>query len=271
MWSFLNDEYLSAQNAKISVADLSVQRGYGVFDFFRTHEGCPLFIEDHLARLEQSASILRLPLTYKRDQLKEIVMKLIRKNDFNSSGIRITITGGVSFDSYSISDPALIITEQKLETPKVMHAGLKLITYEHQRELPAVKSINYLTGIWLHESIQRSGADDVLYTSNGFALELPRSNYFIVTQDGCLVTPASNMLEGVTRKRILKIASGLMPVECRPVSVDEILKASEMFISSTTKRVSPILEINGQKIGNGKAGPITNGLFHALLTEESPN
>ena len=271
MWSFLINEFVSAQNARISVFDLSVQRGYGVFDFFRTHKGYPLYIEDHLARLQQSASILRLTIPYNIDQINEIVMNLIQKNKLGSSGIRITVTGGVSVDSYSISDPVLIITEQKLEMPKVMHAGLKLITYEHQRELPAVKSINYLTGIWLQESIQRSGADDVLYTSNGCALELPRSNYFIITQDGCLVTPASNMLEGVTRKRILKIASGLVPVECRPVSVDEILSASEMFISSTTKRICPVVEINKNKIGNGKPGQITNELFHTLLTEEASN
>jgi len=271
MWSFLLNEYVLTQNARISVSDLSVQRGYGVFDFFRTHDGYPLYIEDHLVRLQQSASILRLTLPYKLDQINEIVMNLIQKNKLSSSGIRITITGGVSIDSYSISDPALIITEQKLEMPEVMNTGLKLITYEHQRELPTVKSINYLTGVWLQESIQRAGADDVLYTSNGFALELPRSNYFIVSQNGHLITPALNMLEGITRKRILKIASGRIPVECRPVSVDEIFTASEMFICSTTKRISPVVKINGHKIGNGKPGQITNELFHALLSEETSN
>jgi branched-chain amino acid aminotransferase len=268
MWSFLINEFVSVQNARISVFDLSVQRGYGVFDFFRTHEGYPLYIEDHLVRLQQSASILRLTLPYNIDQINEIVMNLIQKNKLSSSSIRITVTGGVSVDSYSISDPVLIITEQKLEMPKVMHAGLKLITYEHLRELPSVKSINYLTGVWLQDLIHRSGADDVLYTNNGFAMELPRSNYFIVSQDGHLVTPASNMLEGVTRKRILKIASGLMPVECRPVAVDELFTAAEVFVSSTTKRISPVVKINGYKIGNGKPGQITNELFYALLADE---
>lgn len=271
MWTFLNNEYVPAQNARIPVSDLSVQRGYGVFDFFRTYQGKPLYIEDHLHRLEQSASLLRLPLPYSRDQLKEIVIKLIQKNQLASSGIRITITGGVSVDSYSISHPTLIITEQNLEMAEVMHNGLKLITYEYQRELPRVKSINYLTGVWLQDTIHRSGADDVLYNHNGFALELPRSNFFIVSQDGRLVTPSLNILEGVTRKRILKIASERMPVECRPVSVDELSTAAEMFVSSTTKRISPVLEMNGQKIGNGKPGGITKELFRALLAEEASN
>lgn len=271
MWSFLNNEYVPAHNARISVSDLSVQRGYGVFDFFRTHHGRALYIEDHLLRLEQSASVLRLPLPYSRHQIKEYVMKLIKKNSFFSSGIRITITGGSSLDSYSISDPVLIITEQNMEMTKVMHEGLKLITYQHQRELPTVKSINYLTGVWLQDLIHRSGADDVLYTNNGFAMELPRSNYFIVSQDGRLVTPSLNILEGVTRKRILTIASERMPVECRPVSVDELFTAAEMFVSSTTKRISPIVEINGHKIGNGKPGRVTEELFHALIAEEASN
>ena len=271
MWSFLINEFVSAQNARISVFDLSVQRGYGVFDFFRTHKGYPLYIEDHLARLQQSASILRLTIPYNIDQINEIVMNLIQKNKLSSSGIRITVTGGVSVDSYSISDPVLIITEQYLEMTKVMHEGLKLITYQHQRELPTVKSINYLTGVWLQDLIHRSGADDVLYTNNGFAMELPRSNYFIVSQDGRLVTPSLNILEGVTRKRVLTIASERMPVECRPVSVDELFTAAEIFVSSTTKRISPVVEINGHKIGNGKPGRVTSELFHALIAEEASN
>jgi branched-chain amino acid aminotransferase len=268
MWTFINNEYVPAQNARISVTDLSVQRGYGVFDFFRTHQGRALYIEDHLLRLEKSASVLRLPLPYSRDQIKEIVINLIQKNSFFSSGIRITITGGSSHDSYSISDPVVIITEQNLEMVEVMHKGLKLITYQHQRELPTVKSINYLTGVWLQDLIHRSGADDVLYINNGFALELPRSNYFIVSQDGVLVTPSLNILEGVTRKRILTIASERMPVECRPISVDELFTAAEMFVSSTTKRISPVVEINGHKIGNGKPGRVTKELFQVLIKDE---
>lgn len=86
-----------------------------------------------------------------------------------------------------------------------------------------------------------------------------------------MVTPSLNILEGVTRKRVLTIASERMPVECRPVSVDELFTAAEIFVSSTTKRISPVVEINGHKIGNGKPGRVTSELFHALIAEEASN
>ena len=83
--------------------------------------------------------------------------------------------------------------------------GIELVTWPHQRQLPAVKSIDYVMAIWLQPWMKKNGADDVLYHNNGTVTECPRANFFLVMEDGRLVTPAENILEGVTRKKLLDL------------------------------------------------------------------
>ena len=237
--------------------DLAVQRGYGVFDFFRTINSKFVFIDDHLDRLFYSAQRMTLPLRKTKEELKGILSELSQQNNLPDSGIRVTLTGGYSADGYSLAAPNLIITQKKLPVSDAPLPGIKLITYEHQRQLPDVKTIDYLVAIWLKPYIVQHGADDVLYHSNGIITECPRSNIFIVTEDEKIATPAINILNGVNRKHILKLASKRYTVEERNISIEDVLSAKEVFITSTTKQVLPIVEVNGNKIADGIPGNIT--------------
>jgi D-alanine transaminase/branched-chain amino acid aminotransferase len=160
--------------------------------------------------------------------------------------------------------------QQKLQEPAAdrFASGIKVITHEHQRELPAVKSINYLMGVWLQQKVKEQQAADVLYYKNGIVSEFPRSNVFMITHDGKLVTPAENVLHGITRKQLLQLAAKKYHVEVRAVTIEEIKTAAEVFMTSTTKRLLPIYQIDDVVIGNGKAGPITNLLNADFITME---
>ncbi len=270
MWAFINDKWIQAEDATIPVGDLAIQRGYAVFDFFRTAQGVPLFVNDHLERLVRSAKALRLPVKYSTDELKEIIRELLQKNNLLSSGIRITVTGGVSPDTYTPAEPGIIITQQELvmKGQEDFQKGLHLITHEYVRDLPAIKTINYIMGIWLQQKARIAGADDVLYVKNGYISELPRSNIFVVSYGGSLSTPASNILEGITRKQVLHLSKSLLPaMEC-DISMNDLIKSSEVFVTSTTKRIIPVLTVNGQKIGEGKPGPVTKTLYNSFLELE---
>jgi len=270
MWAFINHEFVEAGKAVLPVSDLSIQRGYGVFDFFRTDEQIPLFIDHHLDRLQHSASVLRLQLPFDNNELKDIVRELINKNNLSSSGIRITVTGGNAADTYNPTTPNLVNTTSPLtmESPFDASKGLHLITEEYVRELPTVKSINYLMGIYLQQKVQDAGAGDVLYVKNGFISELVRSNVFAVTQQNELITSNSNVLYGITRKHILEVAAQTMEVKEKAVSLHEVLTAKEVFVTSTTKRLLPVFSINGNKIGNGNAGTVTAALYQRFLELE---
>jgi branched-chain amino acid aminotransferase len=263
MICFVNGQQLDNTQATLKINDLSILRGYGVFDFFRTVNNKPLFLEDHLDRFYYSAKVAQLPITFSKQELRNQIHQLLEINNLPISGIRIVLTGGCTEDSYTIGAPNLFITQEAISFPtedKYLN-GVKLITYNYLRELPAIKTINYMTGIWLKEEIKKQHAFDALYVNQGQVLELTRSNIFIVTKDDKIVTPANLILKGVSRKIVLEIASSNYDVEERDIDVEELLHAKEAFLTGTTKRILPIVTIDNHKIGNGKPGKITRQLL----------
>ncbi len=271
MDAFVNNIFIDDLEATIGINDLAIQRGYGVFDFFRTQHFVPLFLEDYLNRLFHSASVLRLAIPHSKEEIALIIKELTQRNRIATSGIRLVLTGGYSDDSYNIGRPNFIITQKAIELPseEIFLKGLNIITHDYKRELPAIKSINYLTGIYLQQKISESKADEVLYKNKGNILEFPRANVFIVTQNDTVVTPAEGVLYGITRKKVLEIAQEKYKVEQRVISVAELYQAKEVFFTSTTKRILPVLSVDGYLIGNGEAGEVTKSLFDSFLQMEN--
>jgi len=265
MYSIINGELVKNNDAKILVTDLSIQRGYGVFDFFKIINQQPFYLTDHLERLFRSAEAMRLTGTVTQTELEQMILQLIEKNQFANAGMRITITGGYAEDGYSIATPNLLITQSPLVVNKTMANGLKLITHEYQRQLPHVKTIDYLQAIYLQSYIKEQGADDVLYHSNDEITECPRSNFFVVTKDDVIITPAKNILAGITRKRILALKQ--FNVQERAIALKDLDAIKEAFVSSTTKVVMPVLSIDGKQVNDGLPGKITAQIFEALVAD----
>ncbi len=270
MPTFINDHFVSDEAALLHVSDLSIQRGYGVFDFLRSVNGVPLFAQDHLDRFYNSAKAMHLPMRKTRDELREIINELIKSTGTPETGIRITLTGGNSPDSYHLASPNLIITSNPVRTAteKNFEKGYSVITHAYQRELPHVKSINYLMAIWLQPLLEEMKADDMLYFNKESITEFPRCNVFVVTQNGILATPVNNILQGITRKQVLLLAKDSMEVEERNIPVDELLNAKEIFLTATTKKIIPVLKLNNTPIGDGKPGIITTNLYRKFLELE---
>jgi len=263
--TIVNNELIPADKASLLVSDLSIERGYGVFDFFKTLNGKPIFLEDHLDRFYQSASIMQLPVSRSREQLKAQVQELMQQNKMPDSGIRITLTGGYSKDGYDLSAPNLIITQQPLPPAGGLDTtGIHLVTYAHQRQLAAAKTIDYMMAIWLRAFINQEGAYDVLYHQHNNITETPRTNFFIVTKDDTIVTPSHHILKGVIRKQVLQLATGSFTVAEREITIREVYEAKEAFITSTTKNIWPVVKVDQQIINGGKPGAITKQLSTLL-------
>jgi len=252
------------EKAVLHISDLSIQRGYGIFDFFKVLNGIPVFLDEHLERLYSSAKEMRLRIDYSQDELKNIIFELLHKNNSGDTGVRITLTGGYSTDGYLLSKPNLILSLRAFipQTKEQFEKGIKLITYEHQRQLPHVKTIDYLMGIWLQNVIKQNNADDVLYHQNGIVSECPRSNFFMVTNDNRIITPSKSILKGVIRSKLIEIAKKDFVIEERQVSINEINLAREAFVTSTTKTILPVRQIN-ERIFHGKLH-VTEQLYHSL-------
>jgi branched-chain amino acid aminotransferase len=261
LFVWVNDSLIPSDEANLNIADLAVQRGYGIFDFFKTIDGQPVFLEDHLDRLFRSAVLMRLELKQSRDEIRSKIKRLIESNNLNDSGIKVILTGGFSPDGFNIAEPNLIISQQGFQIPRTMsEKGVSILTHEYQRQFSNAKTLDYLQAIWLQPILKEKKADDVLYYSDGLLRECPRANIFIVTKDQKVLTPESGMLKGVTRKHVLEISGAIYVTEARDVSLEELRNAGEVFITSTTKNILPVVQVDGYVIGDGNPGEVTRTL-----------
>lgn len=261
-YTIVNDQFLPVKEASVLITDLAVQRGYGIFDFFKTINGKLIFLEDHLDRFYRSAEAMHLPVAQNRGQLKSLLLELMEKNQLPNSGIRITLTGGYSPDGYAIAKPNLIIAQAALTiATEIDKKGIKLITHPHQRQLPHVKTLDYLMAVWLQPLIREKGADDVLYHHDGLVKECPRANFFIINKANEVITSAENILKGVVRKQVLSLDSNVFE---REITLDDLHNCKEAFITSSTKNILPVTAIDGRMIGNGFAGAVTTALWEKL-------
>lgn len=269
--AYIHGQIQPLESAFLHVSDLSIQRGYGIFDYFKVQQGKPVFLADYLARFYASAKLMELQVPLPIKALEEVLQQLIEVNNLPLSGVKMILTGGYSANGYDPGEPNLIILQQPLTLPtqEMIAQGIKIITHEFVREIPRAKTINYSTGIRLIKQIQAAGAADVLYYTNGVVTEFPRCNFFIVTKDDVVVTPAEDVLLGVTRKNVLEIARYKYKTEERAVTLQDIAQAKEAFLTSTTKRILPIVQVDDQLVGNGKPGAVTKGLLQELIALEN--
>ena len=268
---FANNNFIPLSEAALPVGDLGVQRGYGIFDFLRVSNNSPLYWDDHLERFFHSAKEMRLPVGLLKADIKSIISELLQKNKLPHSGIRIMLSGGISPDGYQIVTPNLVIIQQPLIPPpdQINEKGYILASYPHQRQMPHVKTTDYLMAIWLQPWLKERGADDILYQQNGIVSECPRSNFFIITKENKIVTPRRNILQGITRKQVLRLAvANGMIVEERDISLDDIRLAKEAFIASSTKRIVPVVQVDDSVFAPCTKESVTRLLYDLLFHKE---
>lgn len=256
--------------ASLHISDLAIQRGYGVFDFIKVQQGHPLFLEDYLDRFYNSAQQMELPVPLSREEFKSVISRLTDKNGLELAGMKMILTGGYSEDGFTPAIPNLLITQQPLNLPSEakVREGIRIMTHDYVREFPSVKSINYMMGIRLISQLKARGAEEVLYYKNGIVSEFPRCNFFIVREDNTVVTPARNILLGITRKNVLHLARKRFEVLEADITLEEVLNAKEVFLTSTTKRILPIVQVDDTVIGNGNPGEVTLTLLQDLIALE---
>jgi len=269
-FAYVNDKIVALHDAFLHVSDLAIQRGYGVFDFLKIKNGHPFFIEHHLDRFFQSAKIMKLTIAHSREVLKKTVHALIEQNEMPESGIKMILTGGYSVDGYQPATSNLIVSQHSLTLPSLeqVEKGIHIITHPYAKEFPEAKTINYTMGIWLLDHLRANAAADVLYYENEIVSEFPRCNVFAVDNNGTVITPAKNILKGVTRTNVLTLAARRYTVMESDITRSDLYAAKEVFLTSTTKRILPIVSIDKKLIGDGKPGPVAKRLLEDLISLE---
>jgi branched-subunit amino acid aminotransferase/4-amino-4-deoxychorismate lyase len=265
-YHILNGELLPVDEAKLHITDLSILRGFAIFDYFKVKGGKAIFIDDHLERFFRSAKLMDLQVPFTKEEVRGMILLLIEKNGLDNFSIRLQLTGGYSHNGFTPVESNLFLLSLPFPTvpEKYYKEGFHVMTYEYQRELPEVKTTNYLTGIRILPLLQEINADAVLYHDGTYIRESDRSNFFIVNQEGVLVTPKDKILWGVTRKITLKLAPDIVKTEERDITLEELRSAKEMFLSSSTKPIMPVTKLDNKVVGDGKPGEITVKLMDAF-------
>ena len=269
-YCFLNGKILPLDEAKVSVLDIGLLRGYGIYDGLAAFGGKPFRFADHWNRFLSGAHILNLNVPITEETAEKTIIELLAKNNFKErANIRLILTGGktIAGIEYEFENPTFYMIAEKWESlPQEFYTdGAKLITYRHMRELPEYKTTNYIRATNLQDFRKTEKAVEILYTYDGEVLECATSNVFIV-KDKTLITPAENILKGITRKVILELAEGKYKIEERPVREEELKTADEVFITSSYKDIVPIVKIDDFEVAGGQVGPITKDLMGEFET-----
>jgi len=265
-YCYFNGKIMPEDKAGVSVRDVAVLRGYGMFEFLRTYDGRLFHFEDHIRRFRNSARMMGLRVPLSDEEIKSVLNRLIRKNKFKEAALRLVLSGGRTIDGmrYNRLVPTFFILADEFKPlPAAFHKkGAVVITHEHQREMPEAKTISYLVATREHNNGKNKNgrALEILYVKDGKALECTTSNFFIFKGD-VLITPEKNVLKGVTRKIALKLARPKFKIEERDIKTSELKSATEAFLTATNKEIVPIVKIDGQKVGDGKVGRHTKILM----------
>jgi len=264
---YVDGQFVPASEAVIPVDDLAIMRGFGVFDLLRTLNGKPLFLEEHITRLQTSARQIGMELPWNSQKLIDIVMQTLQHNSFEESNIRIVVTGGSSPDFITPQGKPrlLVLITRAPELPQRWYTeGVKIITFASERSIPGAKSIDYVTATIALKQARDQNAIEALYVDrNGCVREGTTSNLFAFYGD-ILVTPDRGILNGITRKAVLDLAAKMMDVELRNLKLNDLLIADEVFITGTNKMIVPVVQIDATTIGTGRPGKHTQRLMDAL-------
>ncbi|PTY80074.1 D-amino-acid transaminase [Heyndrickxia sporothermodurans] len=263
-----NGEIIERSKVNIDIEDRGYQFGDGVYEVIRVYSGKLFTKEEHINRLYESAEKISIQIPYEKLELIQTLEELVQVNQLDTGIIYLQLTRG-SFPrqhGFPKSDvpPVYVAYTREMPIPKVsMDEGVKGLLIEDIRWLRCdIKSLNLLGNILAKQKAAESGCFEAIQHRGEEVTEGSSSNVFIV-KDNCLITrPVSNLiLNGITRQVIIKLCqeNGISFKE-EIFTIDDLLEADEVFISSTTSEVMPIIQVNEKVISTGKPGKITRKL-----------
>lgn len=256
---FLNGQFVNEDDLLISPRDLGYSRGYAVFEFMMILKGRPFMLAKHIDRLYRSCQEISLNLPWPKELITDWILQTLKANESieGEKVMRVTISGGPSLTLSPAKIPTIVImVDPRIPCPpKDYENGVRVLLSEFQRYKPQAKTINYIEAIRQFSSIPND-IDEVIYHSDDMVREGTKCNVFAV-MNGSLVTPKTGILEGVTRDIIINELQLSVRSEARDFSVQELLGASEVFTTATSKGIMPVTKLDNIAIGGGSVGPIT--------------
>ncbi len=268
--AWIEGEFVPIAEARIPILDSGFVRSDLTYDVVGVWHGRFFRLDDHLTRLEEGCAKLRLDLPRPREEIRDIMIEVVRRSGLREAYVEAVVTRGVPRPGerdprrwtprlYVYAIPYVWIVR-----PELQEGGTDVVVAEHTRRIPAdsvdptVKNFHWGDLVrGLFEAYDRGAWLPLLTDGEGHVTEGPGFNVFAVV-DGVLHTPDRGVLEGITRRTAIEIARELgMEVQERQVPTALLYEAQELFLTSTAGGVMPVATLDGKPVGSGSAGPLT--------------
>ncbi|GAA0362081.1 branched-chain-amino-acid transaminase [Bacillus horti] len=281
---YMSGKFVPQSEAKVSVFDHGFLYGDGIFEGLRVYEGNIYKSREHLIRLYESAKSIMLDIPMTIDELEEVMVETVKKNDLRNAYIRLVISrgpGDLGLDPFTCKNPEIIIIadQVRLFPQELYDKGLDIVTVPTRRNTPdalnpKIKSLNYLNNVLVKIEARRAGVLEALMLNHeGYVCEGSGDNIFLVKK-GKLITPPTYLgaLEGITRETVMELAKakGYEVVET-PFTRHDVYVADECFLTGTAAEVIPVISVDDRIVGDGTPGPVTKELiqsYRQVVTED---
>jgi len=262
---YLNGEYLPLEEAKVSVLDRGFLFADGVYEVIPAYGGRLLRQQEHMNRLQTNLDAIRLDNPLSKGEWNEIFERLLTDNPSEDQSIYLQVTRGVAakrdhgFPENVTQTVFIMVNKIKAVNKEELRPGISAVTLDDIRwKACNIKSISLLGNILLRQQAHDQNAAEAILINDGKAVEGAASNVFIV-KDGVIITPptSSCLLPGITRDLILELAEKhQFKYEVRDIAENELFSADEIWLTSSTKEIMPVLKLNAKAVANGQSGPI---------------
>jgi D-alanine transaminase len=268
--AYVNGEFLPLERATVRVEDRGFQFADGIYEVVRTYGGKPFATDTHLARLFRSLEAVEIRVSLTVGDLTSIIEEGVKRSGFAEAIVYLQITRGSAPRHRGMpkeAKPTIVMTVRELpaHATKLPATGIAVITLPEFRWARCdIKSIALLPSVLAYQAARKAGANDAIFIQEDDTVnEATAGNIFLV-QHGRLRTPpkSTHILAGVTRDKLIEAAraAGIETVEEQIVKAD-LYAADEIFLTSTTSEVTPVVTVDGKQIGSGKPGPLSAKIY----------
>jgi len=267
----INEDLVNRKDVNLEIEDRGYQFGDGVYEVIRIYESVPYTLDEHIERFYRSAYEISISPQLKKEELKKKLIRLIQENQVINGGIYVQITRGIAprkhhYDK-SISPQLLAYTLPLNQLKKEQKEGVATLTGEDLRWLRCdIKSLNLLYNVMMKQKAYENGAFESILIRDGYVTEGTSSNVFMIKDQVIYTHPANHLiLDGITRRELLNLFKQKgWNYEESAFLKEELMSADEVFITSTTTEVIPVVSIDGLHISNGVPGSVTKEILKAF-------
>jgi D-alanine transaminase len=275
--AYVNGAYVPLRSAAISIMDRGFQFADSIYEVWAVRGGRMFDVDEHMARLRRSLAELRIRPPMDETSMMAVMRETMRRNRVRDGIVYVQVSRGAATRDHVFpavgTKPTLVVTAKNLDRNAIAKRaaiGIKVITTPETRwERRDIKSVNLLPNVLARQGAKEKGAFEAWFVdADGLVTEGTSSTAWIVDASGVIRTRglSHDLLHGVTRAVVLKLArERQMKVEERPFTVEEAKGAREAFITAASNAATPVIEIDGIAIGDGRPGLVTEALRAAYL------